>query len=1452
MEKNNKKLIVVLGMHRSGTSAVSRSLVVLGVDLGSSLIGPNDHNLKGYWEDLDINQLNTEMLHFLKKDWYFLAPIQKADIDLLNGSGYLLRAVELLVKKTKGRSTFGFKDPRVTQLLPFWKQAFKHAEIKVNYLLVTRNPLSVCLSLKERDGFDFEKSFLMWLHYAVNSINLTEDESRVFIDFDILMKSPEKQLERVSKAFHLHIDEIELETYCKEFLDHNLRHSVFQLKDLHLGGSVPELVSEVYDRVLKISQGEKQEADLNLCAKRWHQELERLYPAFGLVDKLETKIVNKEASLRKEGEENASRMQVLKSEIADRDTRIQSLTEQLSERDAHMQALSDQAAERDARMQALSDQAAERDARVRVLTDQLASRDKQVQAVTAQLDLAKLQTEQLQQTAPVKLLILYRRILDRVFRPGSRTRLGYDLFAKSIKTIVFDGPRAFWRKAKEWRLARRRLREVVPSSLHQPGQVSAAAGNPAQLGYAQVYQEAVKLSASQPSQSFVPITEKNYSAAEAKTKAIAFYLPQFHPIPENDEWWGKGFTEWTNVSKALPQFVGHYQPHLPGELGFYDLRVPEVMRRQVELARKYGIYGFCFYYYWFNGKRLLERPLEQYIADKEIDFPFCICWANENWSRRWDGQDQDVLIGQIHSAERDWAFIQDVTPIFQHPRYIRIEGKPLLVVYRAHLLPEVLVTANRWREFCRNKGIGEIYLVAAQTFGFTDPTLIGFDAAVEFPPHGMGGSRVRNITGDVDIINSEFSGYVMDYISAVAGSISLEPNKFTLFKTVMPGWDNTPRRGANGGLVFHKSSPGLYGVWLSKAIEYVTKNNSPEKQYVFINAWNEWAEGAHLEPDRKYGYAFLQQTADALSGINNESFEGERTGELSLVVNLSGNGSKGLERAPAPYLSPIIVFQMGKVGSMTVVKSLRKWFHENRLFTPIHHVHLLANLDEERKIILKERKDPSEGLEHLLTASSIRKIIEERIDREWNIISLTRDPVARNISFFFQTIKDYIPEWEDLVNGENIDLDELQEIFLSIKSIHAFPETWFDKQLKEVTGFDIYSEPFPASLGYKIYKPTKRFNILVMRVEDMNKILRKAMSEFVGIENADMVNDNVSGEKLYHELYTKFKKLPLPRNYIDQIYSSKYVKHFYTADEIDRFRNKWLEPNFAKNSVPPAKAISRLTEKMRGLDDESWLNLLIRSTSESRIEGVEFPGFPSAELQSTFVGSANERTLREASKFYTLVKKSARQLGKPLEKESRILDFGCGWGRFTRFFWKDVDESNLFGCDTNKMIVDICRSLNVPGQIDLISPHGTLPYEDNYFDVIVAHSVFTHLPEMLHINWMQELARVARPDCVFCLTLEPRRFIDFIANLPPKPESKWHEMLLKHKPLVNNFYKDFDAGRFVFMPTNPGLESIYGDAVVPFSYIKAMWRKHFEIKTYLDDPDQFSQAVLIAQRKTAA
>lgn len=346
-------------------------------------------------------------------------------------------------------------------------------------------------------------------------------------------------------------------------------------------------------------------------------------------------------------------------------------------------------------------------------------------------------------------------------------------------------------------------------------------------------------------------------------KVIAFYLPQFYPFPENNKWWGSGFTEWSNVTKAKPNFIGHYQPRLPADLGFYDLRITEVMEQQADLAEKYGIYGFCYYYYWFNGKRLLDYPVEQMLATGKPKIPFCLCWANENWTRRWDGQENEILMGQAHSEEDDNLVISDLIRFFEDQRYIRIDGHPLIIVYRVTLFPDFAETANRWRKLCRDKGIGEIYIAMVESFDLVNanrhPNEFGCDAAVEFPPQGQ--AEIKQASGE--IINSEFTGNVADYRDLATKCATRDGPAYTRFRGVCPGWDNTARR-QNSSFCFEHSNPGVFQAWLEESIEQTRRMNYRDEKLVFINAWNEWAEGAYLEPDRRFGHAYLEAVKNAL------------------------------------------------------------------------------------------------------------------------------------------------------------------------------------------------------------------------------------------------------------------------------------------------------------------------------------------------------------------------------------------------------------------------------------------------------------------------------------------------------------------------------------------------------------------------------------------------------------
>lgn len=356
-------------------------------------------------------------------------------------------------------------------------------------------------------------------------------------------------------------------------------------------------------------------------------------------------------------------------------------------------------------------------------------------------------------------------------------------------------------------------------------------------------------------------------------RLLAFYLPQYHPIPENDQWWGPGFTEWTNVVKARPLFRGHAQPHLPADLGFYDLRLPEARQAQADLAREYGIAGFCYYHYWFQGRRLLQRPFDEVLASGEPDFPFCLCWANEEWTRAWDGRSGSVIVEQHYSEDDDRQHMRWLARAFADPRYIRVDGKPFFAVYRASRLPDIRRTTAIWRAEARALGIGELYLCRVESFSSerADPTTLGFDAAIEFQPDWLAlgqmpmlrRDRPRRLLWKLGLTRSGYQRHqVYRYADVVEQMLRKPAASYTRFPCVTPAWDNSARREVGGGIL-KGSTPELYERWLRAVLERF-EPPSPQENVVFVNAWNEWGEGNHLEPCQQWGRAYLEATRRAL------------------------------------------------------------------------------------------------------------------------------------------------------------------------------------------------------------------------------------------------------------------------------------------------------------------------------------------------------------------------------------------------------------------------------------------------------------------------------------------------------------------------------------------------------------------------------------------------------------
>lgn len=369
------------------------------------------------------------------------------------------------------------------------------------------------------------------------------------------------------------------------------------------------------------------------------------------------------------------------------------------------------------------------------------------------------------------------------------------------------------------------------------------------------------------------VLPESLTSKDKGNRIIAFYLPQFHRVAENDLHWGKGFTEWTNLTRAQPLFMGHVQPRLPGDLGFYDLSITDNIREQITIASRAGLSAFCFYYYRFARKTILDLPLKKFAALEDQRLGFCICWANESWTRSWDGGSREVLIEQQHSFEFDKGFIHEIVDYLKKPNYQTISGRKLLLIYRVELLGNDLAkTLDYWREVAQAEGVGDLAIFATSAFlpskpEAVDRLLMHVDGLVQFPPH-LSFSHQIGIEKDL-LFCKEFSGRLSFYDQAVAHLKTQYYGARVVIPTVFPSWDNTPRRREQAS-VFLNCSPDSFERELLFALSQ--SEGRPENDgIVFVNAWNEWAEGAVLEPCRWFGYAYLNRCSRVLASVLNSN-----------------------------------------------------------------------------------------------------------------------------------------------------------------------------------------------------------------------------------------------------------------------------------------------------------------------------------------------------------------------------------------------------------------------------------------------------------------------------------------------------------------------------------------------------------------------------------------------------
>ena len=973
---HRKIAILVAGMHRSGTSALSRVLNLVGCDLPKTLMKPEPgNNETGFWESQPVWEMNMRLLRSTGSDWKDWRPFDSGWYASPTAGSFREQAQALLHQEFGDSRLFVLKDPILCRLLPFWIEVLEMFGAEPRVVLPIRNPFDVAASLKQRDGIDASCGHLIWLRHVLEAESGSRNLRRACLRYETLLSEPHAITDRLGRDLDVSWPKrasVRAHAEIERFLSPDLHHhhsddttfltnpvlsrwlgQCFELFNRWSRGEVCETDAALLDRIRSafdeatplfsryIADCERVVAErdgrieglseavaerdgrieglseavaerdgriegLSEAVAERDGRIEGLSEAVaerdGRIEGLSEAVAERdgrieglsEAVAERDGRieglseavaERDGRIEGLSEAVAERDGRIEGLSEAVAERDGRIEGLSEAVAERDGRIEGLSEAVAERDGRIEGLSEVLAERDGRIEGLSEALDrrgdevAALYGSNSWRITAPLR--SLRRHVIQR---PVSKARTITSLAARwlyyrlplpwsvkmRIKEELFrSAPLLFrytdaYRAWEDFAYARKTAERNGGDEFHP--RMDSHGSNPHPRPYRPL-EVADSRSGSHVAKCTDPIEPESLSV-----KLIAFYLPQFHSIPENDDWWGPGFTEWTNVTKADPVFEGHYQPRLPADLGFYDLRIVEVMEQQAALARHYGIHGFCYHYYWFQGRRMLEMPIERMLATGKPDFPFCLSWANEPWTRRWDGGKGEILIDQRHHAEDDLEIMRDVIRYFRHPNYIRIDGKPLFLLYRIGLFPDIQCTVRSWRELCREAGVGELYLAMVASFEYarvdTDPTIYGMDAIVEFPPHGSHGLDI-GIPGRK--LNPNFAGSVRSYAKLVERSLDADiPDHLTRFSCVVPDWDNTARR-SDSATIFHGASPVAYEKWLRGVMEQTCDRRTGDERLVFINAWNEWAEGAYLEPDRRYGHAYLHATRSALEMVSRKN-----------------------------------------------------------------------------------------------------------------------------------------------------------------------------------------------------------------------------------------------------------------------------------------------------------------------------------------------------------------------------------------------------------------------------------------------------------------------------------------------------------------------------------------------------------------------------------------------------
>ncbi|WP_192384902.1 glycoside hydrolase family 99-like domain-containing protein [Mesorhizobium silamurunense] len=755
--------IMVLGMHRSGTSALTRAVSLLGAELPKNLLGSNPSNPGGHWEPQRLIELHDKMLAEAGSRWDDWRSFDPNDLGTARLQFYKAEIAKVIDEEYGSASLFVLKEPRISRFVPLYAEILERMHIDVRYTLVSRNPLAVIASLANRDGFTAGFSSLLWLRHELDAERATRGQSRIFLSYEGLLDDWRHGIEGITST--LGIDwpqpKMEWQSLLATHFSADNQHFTATTDLLDADPRVADWVKDAYAALTALRSN-----DIDLIATA---NLDRVRAEFDSVPKIfgEAFFLELDGRLRALHREKIVQHQL----IEQRDDEIEKLRREYMQKILEAQAKAESLEADRAELQILAGESVS-------LADEL----EESQAIVADLN-------QQIQAFQAERLALQIQLNEKLPCPST----GIDAHSPSFLAL------------------------------------SKAPGEQEEVG--------IRMD---------------------DTKLIAFYLPQFHRIVENSEWWGPGFTEWTNVARATPNFVGHNQPRIPRELGYYDLTNPDTLREQTDLAKLYGLNGFCFYYYWFSGRRILEKPVDLFIKS-DIEFKFCMCWANENWTRAWDGDTKSVLLEQKYAEGDAEAFIDSMLGYFNDERYIKVGGMPLLVVYRAKDIPDPRRWFAIWRDRVAANGFPGIHISVVDFYDISTPQEVGADSLVEFPPHKFNGPQNRP-SKFPSFTNANFSGGIVDYRKMIAQSANRPKPSFNMFRGIIPGWDNTARRQNNPTIVVN-SSPELYGEWL-RFLRFQARQDhpDPEGRLVFVNAWNEWGEGCYLEPDQRWGLSYLEET----------------------------------------------------------------------------------------------------------------------------------------------------------------------------------------------------------------------------------------------------------------------------------------------------------------------------------------------------------------------------------------------------------------------------------------------------------------------------------------------------------------------------------------------------------------------------------------------------------------